>query len=195
MAKSNAQLTEELNNLARTVEGIRDKLNTVIQNVRDNILESGSATNAIQEGLRALVNPILEANVVGKQTQIDSNITVIDDAFKKMQGEMSTQMNQMQAIMLKMDNFDPVEAVVGNVEAQVKKLETDTLKRLTETTEVKSESSKEVCGGTVATRDCVERAGIGPRNDHWRKGQRTLHHAQAAHRQGQDHRRRGIHHH
>ena len=76
---ANDQLTRELSLLANRAQGLADKLEDLMPEIRDKVIEGGRTANGIAEQLRELMNPLLQAHLINRSKTLDDETDLLNE--------------------------------------------------------------------------------------------------------------------
>ena len=101
MAKNNGQLAMELNALSNRVQGLADRLENMMPEVKNKILDSEAATQEISKNLQSLVNPLLQADLVSRTQIINDKMDVLNGSL----ADISSNLKRQQQALDNMSNI------------------------------------------------------------------------------------------
>ena len=75
---ANDQFTRELSLLANRVQGLANKFEEFMPEIRDKVLEGERTTNGIAEQLREFMNPLLQADLINRSKTLDDKTNLLN---------------------------------------------------------------------------------------------------------------------
>ena len=142
-AKGNDQLTIELNQLTNRVQGLADKLESMMPEVRDKIVACETTTSEMSSRLQELVNPILQADLINKNKIISDQMNIINGLLAEANTTMAQHRQSLEEARTKVESFDSVKTVVGGLDVSVKNLQAEALRVANESMTTKTESDRQ----------------------------------------------------